>query len=344
MTVTRTDSGTAEEPGRSVDRALVAGPPEEAVPPKVDRRLMALRMFATSITVFTILGHLFLGFEQSPLTPIAAILFGYALDLVLESLDARAQGRDPGYAGGLGKMVDYLLPTHIAGLACALLLWGNASLWPYLFAVAVAVSSKYLFRLPVRGRKKHFLNPSNFGIAVTLLIFPWVGIAPPYHFTNNTFGTVDWLIPLGVLMAGTMLNVNLTKRWPLILAWVGGFALQAVLRWVFLDHMLLAALMPMTGVAFILFTNYMITDPGTTPSKPRNQMVFGFTTAMVYGLLVSFHIVFGLFFALVITCVLRGLVLIGEPFLKRGTTSTPSPAKEPSTPAEPTAPRNGAGG
>ena len=23
----------------------------------------------------------------------------------------------------------------------------------------------------------------------------------------------------------------------------------------------------MTGVAFVLFTNYMITDPGTTPSK-----------------------------------------------------------------------------
>ncbi|GAA1458409.1 enediyne biosynthesis protein UnbU [Nocardiopsis exhalans] len=323
MTVTRSDSGAATGPDPSTHEAPEVQPPQSAAPPKADHRLKALRMFATSITVFTVLGHLFLGFEQSPITPIAAILFGYALDLVLETLDARAEGREPGYAGGLGKMVDYLLPTHIAGLACALLLWGNASLWPYLFAVAVAVSSKYLFRLSVRGRKRHFLNPSNFGIAVTLLIFPWVGIAPPYHFTNNTFGTVDWLISLGILMAGTMLNVNLTKRWPLILAWVGGFALQAVLRWLFLDHMLLAALMPMTGVAFILFTNYMITDPGTTPSKPRNQMVFGFTTAMVYGLLVSFNIVFGLFFALVITCVLRGLVLVGAPFMPGAAATAP---------------------
>lgn len=176
-----------------------------------------------------------------------AVLFGYALDLVLETMDARASGREPGYAGGVGRTVDYLLPTHIAGLACALLLWGNVSLWPYLFAVAVAVSSKYLFRIPVGGRRRHFLNPSNLGIAVTLLLFPWVGIAPPYHFTNNTVGTVDWLIPLGILMAGTMLNINLTKRWPLILGWVGGFALQAVLRWLFLDHMLVAALLPMTG-------------------------------------------------------------------------------------------------
>lgn len=312
MTVTRTQDNTSVHPGRSAD-VPGAGPPEGAAPPPVDRRVKALRMFATSITVFTFLGHLLLGFEQSPITPITAVLFGYVLDLVLETLDAWSACREPGYAGGLVKMVDHLLPTHIAGLAVALLLWGNASLWPYLFAVTIAVTSKYLFRIPVWGRKRHFLNPSNFGIAATLVLFPWVGIAPPYHFTNNTYGTVDWLIPLGILMAGTMLNVNLTKRWPLILAWVGGFALQAVLRWLFLDHMLVAALLPMTGVAFILFTNYMITDPGTTPSRPRNQMVFGLTTAMVYGLLVSFHVVFGLFFALVITCVLRGLVLVTAP-------------------------------
>lgn len=351
MTVTRSDQGVVTNPGPSAVATPTADPPEGTAPPTVDRRLKALRMFATSITVFTILGHLFLGFEQAPITPIVAVLFGYVFDLVLETMDARAQGRAPGYVGGIGKMVDYLLPTHIAGLACALLLWGNASLWPYLFAMAVAVSSKYLFRLPVRGRKKHFLNPSNFGIAVTLLIFPWVGIAPPYHFTNNAFGAVDWLIPLGILMAGTMLNVNLTKRWPLILAWVGGFALQAVLRWLFLDHMLLAALMPMTGVAFILFTNYMITDPGTTPSKPRNQMVFGFTTAMVYGVLVAFNIVFGLFFALVITCVLRGLVLIGAPFLTKGSMADeptmidgPPTTNEPPTSTQPSTPRPASGG
>nr|AGO97182.1 hypothetical enediyne protein [Streptomyces sp. CNT-179] len=322
MTVTRSDGGPTTGPaGESTGAPTTSDPTPK---PPVDPRLKALRMFATSITVFNVVGHLFLGFEQSPITPIVAVLFGYVLDLVLETLDARAAGRAPGYVGGVGRMVDYLLPTHIAGLACAMLLWGNTSLWPYLFAVAIAVSGKYLFRIPVNGRKRHFLNPSNLGIAVTLLLFPWVGIAPPYHFTNDTWGTVDWLIPLGILMAGTMLNVNLTKRWPLILAWVGGFVLQALLRWLILDHMLVAALAPLTGVAFILFTNYMITDPGTTPGKPRNQMIFGLTTALVYGILVSFHVVFGLFFALVITCVLRGVVLLVAPRFSRPTTPTPA--------------------
>ncbi|MFV2194668.1 enediyne biosynthesis protein UnbU [Nocardiopsis sp. LOL_012] len=330
MTVTR-DGGPAT--GAAGEPTAAPTTSDPAPKPPVDRRLKALRMFATSITVFTIVGHVFLGFEQSPVTPIVAVLFAYALDLGLETLDARAACRTPGYRGGVGAMVDYLLPTHIAGLACAMLLWGNTSLWPYLFAVSIAVSSKYLFRIPVNGRWRHFLNPSNLGIAVTLLVFPWVGIAPPYHFTNDTWGTVDWLIPLGILMAGTMLNANLTKRWPLILGWVGGFVLQALLRWLFLDHMLVAALAPLTGVAFILFTNYMITDPGTTPGRPRNQMVFGLTTALVYGVLVSLHVVFGLFFALVITCLLRGAVLVAAPWFDRRTGAAEPSAPEPAAAA-----------
>ncbi|WP_219632379.1 enediyne biosynthesis protein UnbU [Haloechinothrix aidingensis] len=285
-------------------------------------RLKPLRMFAMSITAFTVVGHLLLGFEQSPVTPIAAVCFGYVIDLLLEYLDARAGDRKPGYAGGFGQLVSYLLPTHIAALAAAMLLWGNESLWPYLFAVTVAVTSKHLIRIKVNGRWRHFLNPSNFGIAATLLLFPWVGFVPPYHFTNNVTGALDWLVPLGVLMAGTMLNAKLTGRWPLILGWVGGFGAQAVVRWAVLDHSLVAALVPMTGVAFILFTNYMITDPGTTPGRPRNQVVFGVTAAAVYGLLVAWHVVFGLFFALVITCMLRGLVLVSAPWCRQAITES----------------------
>ena len=33
--------------------------------------------------------------------------------------------------------------------------------------------------------------------------------------------------------------------------------------------------MPMSGVAFILYTFYMVTDPPTTPGTTRNQIFFG---------------------------------------------------------------------
>jgi Na+-translocating ferredoxin:NAD+ oxidoreductase RnfD subunit len=153
------------------------------------------------------------------------------------------------------------------------------------------------------------LNPSNFGIVVVLLAFPWVGIAPPYEFTEGVTGWWGAVVPALLLVAGTTVNARLTGKLPLILGWVGGFVAQAVLRWGVTDISLVSALLPLSGTAFILFTNYMITDPGTTPVRPRNQVLFGLATAAVYGVLVQFHVVFGLFFALVIVCVLRGAVL-----------------------------------
>lgn len=290
----------------------------------VDVRVKALQRFALSLTGFNLLGYLVLGFEQSPITPLLALATSYAVALLLEWLDSWAYHRRPQYAGGLRALGIFLLPAHITALACSMLLYGNASVWPYLFAVVVAHATKYLVRFRVRGKLRHVLNPSNSGIVVTLLAFSWVGIAPPYHFTNYITGAWDWLLPIGILLAGTMLNAALTKKIPLILGWAGGFVLQAVLRWLLLDHALIGALLPMTGLAFVIYTNYMITDPATSPSQPRNQAVFGLTNALVYGLLVVNGVVFGFFFALVITCGLRGVVLwVAE--RRRAEASEPAP-------------------
>ncbi|WP_435149115.1 enediyne biosynthesis protein UnbU [Micromonospora aurantiaca (nom. illeg.)] len=277
-----------------------------------DPRIVALRRFALSITVFTLLGHTVLGFEQSWLTPIAALCTAYALELLLETIEARVERRPVRYRGSAVDLVNFLLPAHIGGLACAMLLYGNERLWPTLFAVTVAIASKYVVRVrfTAGGPAKHVLNPSNFGIVVTLLCFTWVGIAPPYQFTANINGIWDWVVPGAILAAGTMLNAKLTRRGPLVAAWVAGFAAQAVLRSVIFDHALVAALLPMTGVAFVLFTNYMITDPGTTPHAPRRQVVFGLATAAVYGTLVLLHIEFGLFFALTTVCAGRWVVIV----------------------------------
>jgi hypothetical protein len=299
-----------------------------------DPRIAALRRFALSITVFTVLGHLFLGFEQAYLTPIVALLVAYTLSLLFETLDVWARGGRARYRGSSGDLFNFLLPSHIAALACAMLLYGNKSLWPVSFAVTVAIAGKYLFRIRVGGRLKHLMNPSNLGISATLVCFSWVSIAPPYHFTENVGSVLDWVIPGLILAAGTMLNGKLTRRLPLIAGWVGGFVLQAVLRSVFFDQALASALLVMTGVAFVLFTNYMITDPGTTPVRPRNQVVFGLSTALVYGALVVAHITFGLFFALVLVCAARlaatwireRLVRPGPPVTVPGT--RPIPGRE----------------
>lgn len=284
---------------------------------KKDVRLVALWRFAVSITLFNVLGHAFFGFEQSLAQPLAALITAYSMEILLELIDARVNQRTPRFAGGLRSLVNFLLSAHITALAVAMLLYANERLLPIVFATAVAVGSKAIFRAPVGNGTRHFLNPSNFGITLTLLLFPWVGIAPPYHFTENLGGLGNWIVPGLLIVSGTLLNVQLTKKGPLILGWLGGFAGQAVLRNLIFGTPLVAALLPMTGVAFLLFTFYMVTDPGTTPFKPRNQVVFGVAVAAVYGLLVMMHVVFGLFFALTIVSILRGFCLYAHAFSAR---------------------------
>jgi hypothetical protein len=366
-------SGSSQSKAEHVTPVLVGGAPSQ--PAVTDRRrkpdqLGGLRRFALAITVFTLLGHLWLGFEQSYAQPLASVATAYVTQLLLEALEAWAQHRRPRFVTSFGSLVNSLLSAHISGLACAMLLYANDRIWVVCFATAVAIASKTLFRMPVGSAKgtwpllplqfvlflillqtgeatsqwipiapqwmlafglgaiglvlvlavlvppgvptRHYLNPSNFGIAVTLQLFPSVGIAAAYQFTENLGSTGDWVVPLVIICTGSILNTWYTGRLPLALAWVGGFALQAIISSLILWHStgfcpIVARLSAMTGVAFILFTFYMVTDPATTPERPGAQVAFGASVAVVYSLFVMSHVVFGLFVALAIVCVARGL-------------------------------------
>lgn len=274
-----------------------------------DLRLAALRRFAVAISVLNCVGHAVLGFEQSYAHVLVALATAYAVELGLEIVDARACRRALAFRGGAVRFIDFLLPAHITALACAMLLYPNQRLGPIMFAAAFGVASKSVFRVRIGGGRRHVMNPSNAGIAATLLAFPWVGVAMPYQFTENLHGAADWLLPLVFVCVGSFLNARFTRRIPLIAAWAFGFVLQAAVRSAVFDIRFLPALAPMTGVAFVLFTFYMVPDPGTTPARPRDQVWFGAAVALVYGALQALHIVYGLFFALAIVCSVRALAL-----------------------------------
>lgn len=280
-------------------------------------RLGGLRRFAVAISILNLLGHTVLGFEPAWAHPFVALATAYTLELLLEWLEARAHGRAPRFLGGPTAFIDFLLPAHITGLAVSMLLYANERLAPVAFASAVAIGSKVLLRAPVDGGHRHFLNPSNLGISVTLLAFPWVGIAPPYQFTEGLSGAGDWVLPAIIVCTGTFLNARFTRRLPLIAGWLGGFVLQALLRSWLSGAPVLPALLPMTGVAFVLYTFYMVTDPGTTPQQPAAQAAFGLGVAAAYGVLVGKHVVFDLFFSLSLVCAARGAWLHAQALLAR---------------------------
>jgi hypothetical protein len=301
-TATRPDavaSGTVTTPGRPGD-----------APARVDRRdprYLALRNFAISMSIFNILGYTVLGFEQPWTWPLFALAVGYTAEIGIELLTAWTQRRRPGFVGnGFWGLYTFLLPTHITALAVNMLLYANERFAAIAFGVVVAIGQKAILRAPIAGRMRHFMNPSNLGITICLLVFPWVNMAPPYHFTENVPDVIRIAIPTIIITAGTVLNSMLTKKIPLIVGWLGGFVIQALIRHFVWDVALWAALGTMTGVAFVLFTNYMITDPATTPAKPRPQFMFGASVATVYGILMLFNLVYTLFFAVCIVCLARG--------------------------------------
>ncbi|MBB5870080.1 hypothetical protein F4553_003459 [Allocatelliglobosispora scoriae] len=284
---------------------------QTATPVRHDAKITtALRRFAISITIFNIIGYTVLGFEQPWLWPFIALATGYTVEIGLEILGARSEGRAPRFLGnGKRGFIEFLFPAHITSLAMNMLTYVNDRVLVMMFGVTVAIAAKWILRAPVKGRMRHYMNPSNFGITVILVLFPWASIAPPYHFTENVDGVIDWLIPLIIIATGTLLNAKLTGRMWLIFGWLLTFVVQAVVRGILLDVNIIGALGMMTSVAFVLFSNYMVTDPGTSPSKPSSQFLFGAGVAGLYGVLTGMSIPYGLFFATASVCLVRGIFL-----------------------------------
>jgi enediyne biosynthesis protein E5 len=294
---------------QSPDRALAAGQVAAKTKRPADPRHLALRNFAISISVFNVFGYTLLGFEQPFLWPLFAVLTAYTTEIVFELIHSWSHQHRPRFLGnGPRGVYEFLLPAHITALAVNMLLYANNQFWPVLFGVVLAVSQKHFLQAPIAGRMRHFMNPSNFGIAMTLLLFgSWVSISPPYMFTEWASSYFRLFIPIVILTSGTVINAMLTRRVPLIVGWMGTFFIQGFVRHWLWGVQLNTALSVMTGVAFVLFTNYMITDPGTTPTKPRAQFMFGSSVAIVYAFLMEFNIVYTLFFATAIVCGARGL-------------------------------------
>ncbi|WP_174720384.1 enediyne biosynthesis protein [Amycolatopsis sp. BJA-103] len=313
--------------------------------PKSNKTITALRRFAISISIFNIIGYTVLGFEQPWVYPFIALGTAYTTEILLEIIGARVQGRDVRFRGnGFKGLVEFLFPAHITGLALNMLTYVNDQVFVMIFGVVVAVGAKWVLQAPVRGRLRHYMNPSNFGITIILLVFPWASIAPPYHFTEQVDSWVGWLIVGIIMISGTVLNAMLTQRMWLIGAWLITFALQAIIRGLVFDTAIPGALGMMTGVAFVLYTNYMVTDPGTTPSKPASQVLFGSGVALAYGFFMIVHVSYGLFLATAGVCLIRGLFLWGLHFSQKATakweaeqaksaevTSLPKPAEKPET-------------
>ena len=271
----------------------------------------ALRRFAAAITILTIVGHGYLGFEQSMAQPVVALATAYGMQLLLEWIHAKTNGMTPRFYGGVGRFIDFLLPAHIAALAVAMLLYFNDRLWIVCFATSVAIASKFVLRVPTATGSRHFFNPSNLALSATFFLVPSVGFTMPWQWTTEISGIADWLFPVVIFVLGSLLHIKYASRIWVVISFLIAFVVQAVFRGFSPDVNMLTALAPATGVPAAIFTFYMAPDPATSPAGRNEQLVFGASIAIVYMVLMYLHVVFALFYALTIVCMLRGVAMTG---------------------------------
>ena len=169
-----------------------------------------------------------------------------------------------------GRIVN-ISSAYITGISLALLIKPQANmLWPFALGAFLAIASKYV--LTYRGR--HLWNPSNFAIALLLLLAS-SSVAVLSHQWGNDLGTnlVIWAFGLVIAWRARVLHVTLT--------YVACFLAFATVRHLIVGGPLLAEIAPITGPMYQLFVFFMVTDPRTTVSTRRGRMLVVSIVALV---------------------------------------------------------------
>ena len=167
----------------------------------------------SAITVLTVLGHAFLGFEQSYAQPLVALATAYGMQLLLEvGRRLVPSGRRPRFAGGLVALVNFLLSAHITGLAIAMLLYFNDRLWVVAFAAAVAIGSKTLFRAPVGAGSAPLLQPVELRHQRDPAAVPVGRAGDALAVHGGLAGIGDWVCSRVIFVLGSFINVRYTRR------------------------------------------------------------------------------------------------------------------------------------
>jgi hypothetical protein len=227
------------------------------IPPVSDPRWP----FGLALAVYAAVGCTLLGFNRGPAQIAATMAAACLLDVALAWL-VRGQRLFP-------------LSAAITGLSLGLLLNYAHGTWLLLLPVYLAIGSKYLFTW--RGR--HVFNPSLFGVAAALMVAgDLLSPAPAYQWGESS------LLTAGITGAALLLFVFRVRRGPLVGAFLGFYLLQLALRaYLMRWHLPPATLFwgTVTSTPFLLFVFYMLTDPRTSPERPRDQILLALAIVLV---------------------------------------------------------------
>lgn len=245
------------EPGTAGPAPLAASPAAapalatEKSKPKFDQRYVAPMFISTVL----IIAHLTVGVLESPWKTGLAIVASILTEAILGRIF-------------YGK-VPHLASAYVSGISVGILV-RSMFFWPFALCSIISVASKYVLRVGER----HLWNPSNFGIAVMLILA---------HDTMSTL-TIQFgnsIGPMLVIWALGSFIISRLKRFHICATYVVSFFILAAVRAAITGHTFWAEAAPITGPMYQLFTFFMITDPKTTVSSKKGQIVVVVLVAVV---------------------------------------------------------------
>jgi hypothetical protein len=176
--------------------------------------------------------------------------------------------------------------AYISGISAGILV-RSPFLWPYFFTSLISITSKYVLRL--RGR--HLWNPTNFGVSAVAFLAP----------ATMAVLSVQWgnvVAPMVVIWVLGTVIVWRVGRFHISALYVASFVLFSFVRAAITGTPWLAAVAPITGPMYQLFTFFMVTDPKTTVRSKSGQCLVVFLVAFVEMLMRLNEIVYAPFYAL----------------------------------------------
>jgi Na+-transporting NADH:ubiquinone oxidoreductase subunit NqrB len=136
----------------------------------------------------------------------------------------------------------------------------------------LAIGSKFALR--VRG--KHVFNPTNFALAVLMLVSDAAWVSP------GQWGTSAFLAFLIACLGGMV--VHRALRSDVTLAFLAGHATLLFGRAAWLGDPVAIPLHQLQSGSLLLFSFFMISDPKTTPDSRLGRLLFGLLVALGAGL------------------------------------------------------------
>jgi enediyne biosynthesis protein E5 len=179
-----------------------------------------------------------------------------------------------------------LASAYVSGISVGILIRSNM-VWPYVITALLSILSKYVFRY--KGR--HLWNPSNFGVSWMLFVMPLSVAGLGIQWGNN-------LLPMAVIWCLGLVIVYRAKRFHVSITYVISFIILAYIRSLITASPFLAELAPLTGPMYQLFVFFMVTDPGTSVSSKRGQIIVVILVAIVEFILRLNSFIYAPFYAL----------------------------------------------